>query len=157
MGLITACDGCLATLTIDSVELQGPGWCFPDLSDLLGDPDYVGEDRPISGAHDDPFPRDDGRLDTVLTGVVAGDYSQAGALLGGTLEAGVITNLTALKAITAPVTTGDGTRAAVLTLANGTTKTAAVHFGPLKVAYSGATGGLVNVTVRLEVPAGRFV
>lgn len=160
MGIIdeTNCRGCLATLVVNSVPLQTAGWCFPYLEELLSDPDYKGEDRPINGADDLPFPRDDDRLEVVLTGWIAGDYAgeTGAALTTMSLTAGVLRNFTYLQShVSAPVTSGTGTVVARLTPAYGAVRVADVHAGPLKMGR-GAIEGLVPATLLIEVPAGRF-
>ncbi len=155
-GLIERCD-CLGTLTIAGILLQCDAWCFPDLDQLLNDPDYLGDLRHIPGSNVNlSYGRDEGSLIASLEGKIVGDYDRFGNALAMSLTAGLLHNIDALKTITAAVTTDPGTRAAVLTRADGTVLTAAVLVGPLKWAMAGAPG-IANATLRIEIPDGRFV
>lgn len=85
--------------------------------------------------------------------VIVGDITYTGSTPSSTLV-GLETNYWYLRDNVVAPTTGDGTRAATLTLPSGTTKTANVHVLELKPGQT--SNNYMLATMDISIPAGRF-
>lgn len=158
---------CEGTLTINSILLNRPA--FAVLGDETGQGGLVplwivldrrGEDRLVPYTGVIPYPRRATATRHDLRIVVAGDVNQSGTPQADA-RVGLENNLSYLYTnVVAPVTTGDGTRAATLTMPSGATRTANVHvLGLTPTAYAFAedhTWAHFEGTLHISIPAGRF-
>ena len=139
-------------LTIGAVII-GTAACHATNLQVLYDEQHRGQDRLVPGsAGVIATPR---RLDSVthiLQLVINGRFASSGSAHADPY-AGVRTNIAELKTITAPVTTGDGTRSVSWTR-GGSTVTADCHVGPLLLGQH--SGPILFATLDLTVPDGAF-
>jgi hypothetical protein len=98
------------------------------------------------------YPRQRHDVTHTLELVINGRYASDGTLNANAM-AGLRANIAELKTITAPVTTGDGTRTVTWTYPGGSAS-AACHVGPLLIGRH--FGPSVLATLDLHVPAGLF-
>lgn len=156
--------GCAGTVKIGAVLLNCPAWDVPDPSGLWITGDVRGSDRLIPGAAGVlPFRRRRTVTEYTLDMVIVGMVDETGAEYEDAL-AGLELNLETLRVgVVEPTNTGNGTRAAVLTLPSGLTRTADVHVlgldtGSLAVRRVDgiATHARLLGSLTISVPAGRF-
>lgn len=153
-------DGILA---IGGFGMNNPAWDIPVLSPLLFEHAVRGENQLLPGASGRrSYPRRLDQADHTLHLTVNGYADFAGTAYTATQTAqgiGMYLNLAALWTnVFAPVTTGAGTRAATLVLADGTTTlTAAVQVTPLRRVGEDFNVYEQDFTFTLTIPAGRFV
>lgn len=156
--------GSTGMLTIGGVSLNGPAWDVPDLSGLWISGAVRGSDRVIPGAAGVlPFRRRRTVTEVTLEMIVVGMVDSAGLAYDDALQ-GLELNLEALRSgVVEPTNTGNGTRAATLTLPSGDTRAADVHVlgmdtGSLVVRKIGgvATHARIRATLDMSIPAGRF-
>lgn len=153
--------GRTGTLTIAGLALNGPAWDIPDLTPLWISGEIRGSDRTIPGtAGVLAYPRRRTVTEVDLDMLITGDVSAVGAAYDDAV-AGLATNLEVLRAtIVEPVTTGDGTRSASLTVPGETfARTGDVHvlgldLGPLIARFH--ERALIRATLSLSIPAGRL-
>lgn len=159
---------CEGSLTIASVSMNRPAWAV--LGDETGQGGLVnlwvvldrrGEDRPLPlAAGVVPYPRRAAATRHDLRIIVAGDVDETGATEADA-RIGLEGNLGYLYSnVLAPVTSGDGTRAATLTMPSGATRTASIHvLGLTPVAYAFAADhswAHFEGTLHISIPGGRF-
>lgn len=110
-------------LEISTVPLSTPAWWIKDLYQLYDGPEVRGEDLEIPGAAGVlTQPRRATATRKVLTLVVDGWKDREGNIYADPIT-GLRTNMDYLKTnVTAPVSTGNGTRPAVLHLKDGSTR-----------------------------------
>lgn len=139
---------------VNDVPLATPAWLFPSFTELWGDPDYRGTDRTVPLRPGKlAYPRRDDSAVYSLEGFVFADADWEGDPYPAG-RAGLEENLDHLLTnVSAPVETGDGTVEMIL-VKPGSTVSADVHAGPLKVQGNGPTA--IRATLRIEVPSGRF-
>jgi hypothetical protein len=139
-------------LTIGSVII-GTAACHATNMQVLYTERQRGSDRLLPGsAGVQPYPRRVDDVMHILELVINGRYSSDGTL-NANPKIGVRTNIDELKSITAPVTTGDGTRSVTWTFQGGSAS-ADCHVGPLVIGRH--FGPLVFATLDLHVPSGQF-
>lgn len=155
------CDGKDGTLVINNVSMNCPAWCTIDLRDLWMPGAIRGGDLLLPGA---PGVRARRRRRTVTTYsvkfVISGLAERTGLQPYGAGSAGRMRqlqeNLDYLRTnVLDPVTTGNGTRAATLTMPSGATRTALVHVLGLTLSQAWPAG--LTTTLDLSIPAGVFV
>lgn len=156
--------GATGTLTIDGVSLNCPAWDAFDLSGLWIEGSVRGSDRLIPGAAGVlPFRRRRTVTTYQLPLIIVGMVDENGADYEDAM-AGLELNLETLRSgVIEPTNTGDGTRAAVLSMPSGASRTADVHVLELTVSPVAArrqgtivTHARVRAVLELSVPAGRF-
>ena len=139
-------------LTIGAVIIGTAACHATNLQELYSQA-HRGEDRIVPGsAGVVAYPR---RLDAIrfrIELIINGRYTSDGAL-NADPDVGVRANIAELKTVTAPVTTGDGTRTVTWTRPGGSV-TADCHVGPLLIGRH--VGPAVFSTLELNVPAGEF-
>ncbi len=144
-------------LTIGGISLTTT-WCkVLNLVDLWMPADQRGDDRIV------PFyagvlaqPRRDTVTRRSLRLVVAGDVTYTGATTGDAFERLQI-NVDYLRAnIVAPTGVSDGTRTAVLTMPDGTTRTEAVHVTGMELGRYAEDARWLLATLDLSIPSGRI-
>lgn len=147
---------CVENLTIGGVSLTTPAWWCGDLAPLVDGPDLRGEDVLLPGvAGVIPLPR---RITVSKRSVqmfITGDYDRLGVAQTNP-RIGLQVNCQYLIDNLLLPAGGNGTRLAVLTMANGSTRSAYVHvLSPLELGAAGHRGrrGVLN----LSIPSGYFV
>jgi hypothetical protein len=143
-------------LTIGGISLTTT-WCkVLNLLELWLPADQRGGDRVVPGASGVLAQQ---RRDTVtrrsLQLLIAGDVTYAGATTGDAFERLQI-NLDYLRAnIVAPTGTTDGTRSAVLTMPDGTTRTEPVHVTGFDLGTYAEDARWVRGVLTVSIPSGR--
>lgn len=144
-------------LTIGGISLTTT-WCkVLNLVELWLPADQRGNDRIVPGASGALALQ---RRDTVtrrsLRIIVAGDVTYTGSTSGDAFERLQI-NIDYLRSnIVAPTGTTDGTRSAVLTMPDGTTRTEPVHVTGMEVGSYSQDGRWMLATIELSIPSGRI-
>jgi hypothetical protein len=143
------------SITISGVSLNTPAWRVLDLTDLWLDGRQRGKDRLVPGAAGVVANMRRRTVTEVdLPMVIIGDCDQTGAAHTDSMD-GLWRNVDYLNDnVCSPTGTGDGTRAAVLTLPSGTTLAESVHVLGLELGASSRTGKLATLT--LSIPSGKF-
>lgn len=152
--------GCSGVLTIDGTLLNCAAWDITDLTPLWANFEIRGDDRVLPGVPGVIAYR---RRMTVtaysLNMFISGDVDRTGAPYGDAWE-GLEANVEYLRShVAQPTNVGDGTRAGVLTMPSGATRTADVHVLGIttgEVSAAGSKHALLRATLELSVPAGRF-
>jgi len=154
------------SMTIDGFSMNRPA--FAIVGDERGEGGYVklwadfdvrGEDRTlpsVTGVIAYPRRMTVTRVDFRL--LVVGDVDQAGAPTADSVV-GLQDNIEYIRAsIVAPVVTPTGTRAAILTMPSGATRSAAIHvLGVVTQSYGIAECGSIWIgTLQVSIPGGRF-
>lgn len=143
-------------LTIGGISLTTT-WCkVLNLLELWLPADQRGGDRVVPGASGVLAQQ---RRDTVtrrsLQLLIAGDVTYAGSTTGDAFERLQI-NLDYLRAnIVAPTGTTDGTRSAVLTMPDGTTRTEPVHVTGFDLGTYAEDARWVRGVLTVSIPSGR--
>jgi hypothetical protein len=153
-------------LTISGIDMNRSAWAV--LGDERGEGGLVrlwfefdvrGEDRILPGVTGViAYQRRITAKRHDLRTLVVGDVDQAGNPVADP-AIGLENNLEYLRAnVLAPVATSTGTRAAVLTLPSGATRTADVHvLGMTTQSYMlGPCGSILVGTLHISIPTGRF-
>lgn len=147
---------CIGGLSIDGVDLMTGAWAVLDLTPLWLTPNVRGVDRLIPGVDGvKPFRRRVTVTQHSLPFIVNGQVNSAGAPYANPWI-GLQTNLDVLRAgVLDPTGATDGTRAATLTMPDGSTRTANVHVFGLT---AGQRVQYVQLfTLELSIPSGGFV
>lgn len=155
-------------LTIDSIDMNRPAWAVigdergvGGLIQLWADFDVRGEDRLLPGVTGViAYPRRMTAKRFDLRLIVVGDVDSAGAATADSLD-GLQANLEYIRSnVLAPVVSQTGTRAAVLTMPSGATRTADIHvLGVITQSYgftTGCSGAIWIGTMQISIPEGRF-
>lgn len=121
------CDSPDGQLTVAGTAMRTAAWWTDDLALLWQSGDERGRDRIIPGATGvKPYRRRRTVTTYALPMLVLGGVNSAGVAQADPWE-GFQANVTALRAVTDPTGTGDGTRALVLTMPDGSTRTGSAH------------------------------
>ena len=144
-------------LTIGGIPMLGPAWKVQNLAELWVPANQRGTDviRPgVSGV------KARLRRDTVtvrtLQMLIVGSADRLGAAVSDYYE-GLQANIDYLRAnVVAPTGTTDGTRSAVLTMPDGTTRTEPVHVQQMELGRVAENGAWVLATIELSIPSGRI-
>jgi hypothetical protein len=144
-------------LTIGGVAMNGVAWKVLNLIDLWVPANQRGGDRLIPGSTGVLAQR---RRDTVsqrsLQMLIAGDITYTSSTAGDSFERLQI-NIDYLRAnVVAPTGTGDGTRSAVLTMPDGTTRTEPVHVTGFELGEYRQDAGWAKAVLELSIPSGRI-
>lgn len=143
-------------LTIGGVAMMCPAWVVLNLHVLQQPADQRGDDRLVPGANGVLALR---RRNTVtrhgLQLLVSGTHDRTGASVADRLE-GLQANLDYLRAnVVEPTGTGDGTRSAVLTMPDGTTRTEPVHVTGIEFGDLNQDGSWLRAVLTISIPSGR--
>lgn len=142
--------------TISGTAMRCPAWAAPDLTLLWEEADKRGSDRILPGAGGviaNPKRRTTTRIDIPF--VMTGAVSPSGTPYTNSWI-GLQTNLALFNSlVVAPPALPATTRSSVLTMPDGTTRTADLHVLGLDLVESAGVFRLYNVL--LELPMGRFV
>lgn len=153
MTIPSTCSTWSGTLEIGGVSMHTDSWDATDLMDLWGEADQRGSDRLIPGAAG-VLPR---RRRRTVSGRQIPMVFQADTFAALATAVDLF-----LSTVVAPTNTGDGTRAATLTMPNGDVRTADVHVTGLQLGQRGSGHGArghvaaVRAVLVLSIPAGRF-
>lgn len=144
-------------LTIGGVALNGPAWKVLNLLELWQPADQRGNDRLVPGTAGVLAQQ---RRDTVtrrsLQMLIVGDVDRTGAAQADRFE-GLQANIDYLRSnVVAPTGTGDGTRSAVLTMPDGTTRTEPVHVVGFEFGNFREDAGWVRAVLTISIPSGRI-
>lgn len=144
-------------LTISSIAMNGPAWKVLNLHELWQPADQRGDDRLIPGASGVlPLRRRDTVTRRSLQMLVSGTHDRTGAAVADKYE-GLQANVDYLIAnVVAPTGTGNGTRSAVLTMPDGTTRTEPVHVLGLEFGDLSLDGAWLRAVLTLSIPSGRI-
>lgn len=160
------CDNCFGSLVINSLAGNTEAWCFVELSMLWTAGDQRGADRLIPASVG--VQAQQRRLTITrhsLPMVIVGSVDKNGVLYADRWD-GLFQNIDELKTTWVdPTGTGDGTRAATLTLPDGnTTRTANIHVTALELGTpfvgtdfdTGVPEVTVRATLEVSLPSGEF-
>ena len=144
-------------LTIGGVAMNGPAWVVLNLNELWLPANVRGSDRIVPGAVGVLAYR---RRATVTTRslqmLISGTHDRTGASVADRFE-GLQANVDYLIAnVVDPVGSGDGTRSAVLTMPDSTTRTEPVHVLGLELGQTNPDGSWAKAVLELSIPSGRF-
>lgn len=143
-------------LTIGGIAMMCPAWVVLNLHELWQPADQRGEDRLIPGtAGVVAYPRRDTVTRRSLQMLISGTHDRTGAATSSPL-AGLQANIDYLRAnVVAPTGTGDGTRSAVLTMPDATTRTEPIHVVGLEFGDVREDGQWVKAVLSISIPTGR--
>lgn len=144
-------------LTIGGVALNGPAWKVLNLLELWQPADQRGNDRLVPGTAGVLAQQ---RRDTVtrrsLQMLIVGDVDRTGTPQADRFE-GLQVNVEYLRAnVVAPTGTGDGTRSAVLTMPDGTTRTEPVHVVGFDFGNFREDAAWLRAVLTISIPSGRI-
>lgn len=149
---------CWGTMVVGGFSLNTPAWLLTGYPKLFTDKEIRTGDVLLptaSGRRSYPSRLDQAEFD--MTMFVTGEVNSAGVEYGDPFQ-GYYSNIQVLwDNVFSPVTTGRGTRPAVLTLPNGvTTLNADVKFSPLRADDEVDDPTYVILRTTLTIPAGQF-
>lgn len=144
-------------LTIGGIAMNGVAWKVTNLIDLWMPADQRGADRLLPGSSGVLAQK---RRDTVtqrsLQMLISGDVTYANSTSGDAFERLQI-NLDYLRInVVAPTAIGDGTRTAVLTMPDGTTRSESVHVVGMQLGEYRQDAGWAKAVLELSIPSGRI-
>jgi hypothetical protein len=143
-------------LTIDGVAMMCPAWIVLNLHELWQPANQRGDDRLIPGANGVLALK---RRPTVtqrsLNMLISGSVDRTGSANANKLI-GLQTNLDYLRAnVVDPTGVTDGTRSAVLTMPDGSTRTEPVHVTGLDFGDVREDGDWLRAVLTISIPTGR--
>lgn len=145
-------------LTIGGVAMFNQAWKVLNLIELWMPADQRGSDRLIPGSAGVLAQQ---RRNTVtrrtLQMLISGEITYAGSTSGDAYERLQINIDYLLANVVAPTGTGDGTRSAVLTMPDGTTRTEPVHVTGLDLGDYRPDAGWARAVLALSIPTGRII
>lgn len=144
-------------LTIAGVAMNCPAWVVLNLQELWQPANVRGSDRIIPGTSGvTPYRRRATVTTRSLQMLISGTHDRTGAAAATSLR-GLQVNVDYLIAnVVVPTGTGDGTRSAVLTMPDGTTRTQSVHVLGLELGDLSQDGAWTKAVLELSIPSGRF-
>lgn len=145
-------------LTIGGVAMNGPAWKVLNLYELWQPANVRGSDRIIPGTTGViAYPRRATVTVRSLQMLISGTHDRTGSAAADRYE-GLQVNVDYLIAnVVAPTGAGDGTRSAVLTMPDGTTRTEPVHVLGLELGDLSLDGSWAKAVIELSIPTGRIV
>lgn len=157
-GGFACCYGPTGILTVGATPLNTPAWDIPNLARLWAEAGVRGSNQKlptVPGNRGYPTRLDQSSF--TLKIFITGDVDATGAPSTTPWE-GLEANLATLYAgVFDPVTTGRGTRTGILTMPDGTLRTADVQVDPLKISGDVNDPSFVEAEFTLTVVSGRFV
>jgi hypothetical protein len=144
-------------LTIGGIAMNGAGWKVLNLIELWMPADQRGRDRLIPGTNGVlAFKRRDTVTRRSLFMLFNGTTSYAGAEATDRYET-LQLNIDYFRTnVVAPTGATDGTRSAVLTMPDGTTRTEPVHVEGLELGDYAADARWARAVLSLSIPSGRI-
>lgn len=144
-------------LSIGGVNMMCPAWEVLNLLVLWSPAIQRGSDRVLPGAAGVVArPRRDTVTRHSLQLLIVGDVDRTGSTNSDLFE-GLQANIDYLRAnVVAPTGTGDGTRSAVLTMPDASTRTEAVHVTALTLGEFRGDGAWVRAVLEVSIPSGRI-
>ena len=144
-------------LTIGGIAMNGPAWKVMNLHVLQQPADQRGDDRLIPGANGVlPLRRRATVTRHGLQLLISGTHDRTGAAAADRFE-GLQVNVDYLLAnVVVPTGATDGTRSAVLTRPDGTTRTEPVHVLGLELGDLSLDGAWLRAVLTISIPSGRF-
>jgi hypothetical protein len=144
-------------LTIGGIAMNCPAWKVLNLYELWQPADQRGSDRVIPGSNGVlPLKRRDTVTQRSLQMLVSGTHDRTGAAVADRFEA-LQANVDYLIAnVVVPTGATDGTRSAVLTMPDGTTRTEPVHVTGLELGDLSLDGAWTKAVLTLSIPTGRI-
>jgi len=144
-------------LTIGGVAMNGPAWKVLNLLELWQPADQRGSDRLIPGTAGVLAQQ---RRDTVtrrsLQLLIVGDVDRTGTPVADRFE-GLQANVDYLRAnVAAPTGATDGTRSAVLTMPDGTSRTEPVHVVGFDFGNFREDAAWLRAVLTISIPSGRI-
>ena len=145
-------------LTIGGVAMSCPAWVVHNLQELWLPAVQRGNDRIRPGvAGVKPAIMRDTVTRRTLQLLIVGDCDRTGTPVTNLLQ-GLQANIDYLIAnVVAPTGLTDGTRSAVLTMPDATTRTEPVHVTGMDFGQIRADGAWVKATIDLSIPTGRII
>ena len=149
-------DSRMGDLTINGVEMMGVAWQMLDLKVLWEPGKQRGTNRLLPGtsgvkAYRKRVTETPYSMPMVITGFV----DRSGAAQANPY-AGLENNVSYLRSnVVDPTNVGDGTRASVLTMPSGATRSANIHV--MGLVLGNQAGPIVLATLEIEIPAGVYV
>lgn len=144
-------------LTIGGVAMNCPGWRVQNLYVLWQPADQRGDDRIVPGAvgvvaYQRRATVTKHTLEILITGT-AGRTGTAATDYFETLQA----NIDYLHSnVVIPTGTSDGTRTAILTMPDATTRTEPVHVEQMSLGEPSPDGRFVRATLDISIPSGKI-
>ena len=145
-------------LTIGGVAMNGPAWKVLNLYELWLPANVRGSDRILPGtAGVIAYQRRATVTVRSLQMLVSGTHDRTGAAVADKYE-GLQANVDYLITnVVAPTGTSDGTRSAVLTMPDGTTRPEPVHVLGMELGTISEDGSWTKAVIELSIPSGRIV
>ena len=145
-------------LTIGGVAMNGPAWKVLNLYELWQPANVRGSDRIIPGSTGVvAYPRRATVTVRSLQMLISGTHDRTGASVADKYE-GLQANVDYLLSnVVVPTGATDGTRSAVLTMPDGTTRTEPVHVLGLELGDLSLDGAWTKAVLELSIPTGRIV
>ena len=144
-------------LSIGGVAMNCPAWVVLNLQELWHPANVRGSDRLIPGTDGVlPYRRRSTVTTRSLQMIISGTHDQSGNTTTTPLL-GLQANFDYLVAnVVAPTGSGNGTRAAILTMPDASTRLADVHVLGIQLGDTGPGGQWAKAVVELSIPAGKF-
>ena len=145
-------------LTIGGVAMNCPAWVVLNLQELWNPANVRGSDRIIPGTSGVmPYQRRATVTTRSLQMLISGTHDRTGAAAATVLR-GLQVNVDYLIAnVVVPTGATDGTRSAVLTMPDATTRTEPVHVLGLELGDLSLDGAWTKAVLELSIPTGRIV
>jgi hypothetical protein len=145
-------------LTIGGVSMNTPAWKVLNLHVLWAPAAQRGQDRIVPGANGvRKFQRRATVTEHDLQLLVVGSHTRTGSVNADLFE-GLQANVDYLISnVVNPTGTTDGTRSAVLTMPDGTTRTEPVHVTGMQFGDTAGNGAHMRAVLSISVPSGRII
>jgi hypothetical protein len=145
-------------LTIGGVAMNCPAWKVLNLQVLWQPADQRGSDRIVPGAAGVvAYKRRATVTQHSLQLIISGTNDRTGAVVADAFE-GLQANVDYLLAnVVNPTGATDGTRSAVLTMPDGTTRTEPIHVVGLEFGDAVENGTWLRAVLNLSIPTGRII
>jgi hypothetical protein len=138
--------------------MNGPAWKVLNLYELWQPANVRGSDRIIPGsAGVVAYPRRATVTVRSLQMLISGTHDRTGAAVADKFEALQANVDYLLTNVVVPTGATDGTRSAVLTMPDGTTRTEPVHVLGLELGDLSLDGAWTKAVLELSIPTGRIV
>lgn len=144
-------------LTIGGVAMMCPAWRVDNLIDLWMPAEQRGQDRLIPGsAGVIAYQRRDTVTRRSLRMTIVGDVTRTGTPNADKFE-GLQVNIDYLRAnVVAPTGATDGTRSAVLTMPDATTRTESIHVIGMELGEFNPNATWCRAVLTVSIPSGRI-
>lgn len=145
-------------LTIGGVSMNTPAWKVLNLAVLWQPAAQRGQDRLVPSATGvRKFQRRATVTEHDLELLIVGSHTRTGSTNADLFE-GLQANVDYLITnVVNPTGTSDGTRSAVLTMPDGTTRTEPVHVTGMQFGETAGNGAYLKAVLSISVPSGRII